>query len=70
MAWRRYRSGWRTDTYKGAQRFSAYATPDGKRGAIMRIPSQRTTIVILTNDAQFDARGTADRLLDEMTKGR
>jgi cyanophycinase len=55
--------GWTVDTYKGVNRLAAYATPDGKRAAFVRIPERHATIVILTNDASADARGMADRIL-------
>ena len=52
-----YSKGWATDTYKGATRYAAYATPDGKRGAVVRVPDRRTTVIILTNDPNADAKG-------------
>jgi len=58
--------GWIADSYKGSARLAAYATPDGKRAAFVRIPARRATIVILTNDASADARRMAERLLDRM----
>jgi hypothetical protein len=58
--------GWITDTYKGVQRLAAYATADGKRAAFVRIPDRHATIVILTNDANADARGMAERILDQV----
>jgi hypothetical protein len=58
-----YARGWTADTYKGVKRLAAYATPDGKRAAFVRIPERHATIVILTNDASADARGMADRIL-------
>jgi hypothetical protein len=61
-----YSKGWTADTYKGVSRLAAYATPDGKRAAFVRVPERRTTIIILTNDASADARGMADRILDQL----
>jgi hypothetical protein len=61
-------NGWTTDTYRGVTRLAAYATPDGKRAAFVRIPAQRATIIILTNDASADARGMADKILDQLIR--
>ena len=61
-----YAKGWTADTYNGVSRLAAYATPDGKRAAFVRIPDQRATIIILTNDASADARGMAERILDRI----
>jgi cyanophycinase len=61
-----YTKGWTVDTYKGVQRMAAYATPDGKRGAFVRVPDRRMTIIILTNDTGADARGMANRILDQL----
>lgn len=61
-----YGKGWTTDTYRGATRFAAYATPDGKRAALVRIPERHATVIILTNDPAADARGMANQLLDQL----
>ena len=61
-----YTKGWMADTYKGVTRLAAYATADGKRAAFVRVPDRRATIVILTNDAKADARGMAERILDQI----
>jgi hypothetical protein len=61
-----FAKGWTSDTYKGETRLAAYATADGKRAAFVRVPSRHITIVILTNDATADARGMADKILDEL----
>jgi hypothetical protein len=58
-----YAKGWTADRYRGVTRYAAYATEDGKRAAFVRVPDRRATIVILTNDANSDARGMAERLL-------
>jgi hypothetical protein len=55
-------TGWQADTVAGARRLSAFATADGRRGAFVRIPERRTTIVILTNDATAGARAMADAI--------
>jgi hypothetical protein len=70
MTWRNadYSRGWTTDTYRGVTRMAAYATPDGKRAAFVRIPDRRATIIILTNDASADARGMAERILEQMVR--
>ena len=61
-----YAKGWMVDSFKGATRHAAYATADGKRAAFVRVPDKRVTIVILTNDATADARGMAERLLEQL----
>ena len=58
--------GWTTDTYAGVVRLAAYATADGKRGAFVRVPSRKATIIILTNDDSADARGMADKILERL----
>ena len=61
-----YARGWTTDTYKGVSRQAAYATADGRRAAFVRIPERRATIIVLTNDANADARAMAERILDQV----
>lgn len=61
-----YTRAWTVDTYKGVTRVAAYATADGKRAAFVRVPERHATIVILTNDANADARGMAEKILDQM----
>ena len=61
-----YSKGWIADTFRGSARLSAYATPDGKRAAFVRIPEKRVTVVILTNDASANARQMADQLLERL----
>jgi hypothetical protein len=61
-----YAKGWRVDTFHGVQRFAAYGTKDGKRGAFVRIPSRHATVIILTNDPNADARGMAERITSEL----
>ena len=61
-----YSRGWTTDTYKGVARQAAYATAGGKRAAFVRVPERQVTIVILTNDESADARGMAQRILDQV----
>lgn len=61
-----YAGGWTTDAYKGVTRQAAYATPDGKRAAFVRVPDRRATIIILTNDANADARAMAQAILDQV----
>jgi cyanophycinase len=63
-----YPNGWTKDTYRGVSRLGYYATPDGKRAAFVRVPERRATIIILTNDASADARGMAERILDQLLR--
>jgi len=61
-----YSKGWTTTSSGGATRFTAYATPDGKRAAIVRVPDRHATVIILTNDEHADARGMANQLMDQL----
>jgi cyanophycinase len=61
-----YASGWATDSYRGVTRLASYATADGKRAAFVRIPDRHATIIILTNDANADARAMSERILDQL----
>jgi cyanophycinase len=61
--------GWEVDSWRGATRYRAFAGPGGKRGAFVRIPDRRTTIIILTNDDAADAREMADRIADMLFSG-
>jgi cyanophycinase len=61
---------WKVDTYKGVTRHAAYATPDGKRAAFVRLPDRHATIVILTNDANADVKAMSEKLLDQLLAGR
>ena len=54
--------GWMVDTWAGAPRYRAFASAGGKRSAFVRIPSRRTTIIILTNDPAADVAGLADSI--------
>lgn len=61
-----YGSGWDTDSYRGASRYSAFVAAGGRRGAFVRVPGQRTTVIVLTNDDTFDAKSAADTILDRL----
>jgi len=65
-----YTKGWTVDTYRGVTRVAAYATPDGKRAAFVRVPERKATIIILTNDANADARGMSERILERVLSQR
>jgi len=65
-----YSRGWTADMYKGVSRLAAYATAEGKRAAFVRVPDRHATIVILTNDANADARGMAEKILDQLLAGQ
>jgi hypothetical protein len=58
--------GFTTETANGVRRQVAYATPQGRRAAWVRLPDQRAVIIILTNDDGFDARAAADRIADRL----
>ncbi len=57
--------GWSTQTRRGAAILSAFGTVDGKRHAFVRIPSQRVSVIILTNDDSFDAKAAADAITEK-----
>ncbi len=59
-------SGWQVDRVGGLTRLSAFATPDGRRGAFVRIPDRRATIVILSDRDAVDARGLAERIAERL----
>lgn len=60
--------GWIADTYKGVNRLSAWGTATGKMSAFVRIPDKKATIIVLTNDASFDAKDVADKISDRFIK--
>ncbi len=62
--------GWSADTYRGVSRYTAFATPDGKRAAFVRVPDKRATVIVLTNDDTADAKGIADRIIDRLLFSR
>ena len=61
-----YSKGWTVDTFNGVQRIAAYATKEGGRAALVRIPSHHATVIILANDPHADARGLAERILERL----
>ena len=65
-----YTKGWTIDRYQGVTRLAAYATAGGKRAAFVRVPDRKATIIILTNDANADARGMAQQILDRLLTQR
>jgi len=58
--------GWRFDSYRGLARQSAFAAPDGKRGAFVRIPGHRVSVIILTDSPTFDAKAAAERIVERL----
>lgn len=58
--------GWQSDTYKGLTRYAVYGAAGGKKSAFVRVPDQKTTIIILTNDDTADAKSMADKLTDQL----
>lgn len=61
-----YSRGWVTDTFNGVQRVAVYATRDGKRAALVRIPSRHATVIILANDPSADARALSEQILNKL----
>ena len=63
--------GWTVDSYKGVPRLVAYGAPGGKKDAFVRIPDRKnTTIIVLTNDDNGDAKAIADRITDKILAAR
>ncbi len=62
-------AGWQADSIAGARRLSAFATGDGRRGAFVRIPARRATIIILPTDPAADARTMADAIARRLLAG-
>jgi cyanophycinase len=63
-----YAKGWTSDSFKGMTRYAAFGAPDGKKSAFVRIPDKKATIIILTNDASFDAKGVVDKIADRLLR--
>jgi hypothetical protein len=61
---------WTSDSYKGTKRLAAYATADGKRAAFVLLPERQATVIILTNDANADARAMAEKIIDQILTPR
>ena len=57
-----YGYGWLTDTYRGAPRLYHTGSTIGFRNAIIRIPTLRATVIILTNRNEGEPEQTATRL--------
>lgn len=58
--------GWEVDQRAGVARYRTFATSGGRRSAMVRIPGQGTTIVVLTNDESADVRTMTDRIADQL----
>jgi cyanophycinase len=57
------------DSLRTELRESAFASPDGKRGAWVQFPNKRTVVLILTNSDSFDARGAAGKIAEQLLFG-
>ena len=62
--------GWRADTVGGRPRLASYATADGRRGAFVRFPDQRVSIIILTSSDDIDARGISEQIAERLFRAR
>lgn len=58
--------GWRLDAWRGLPRQSAFINPNGTQGAFVRIPGHRASIIIVTDQPTFDAKGAAERIADRL----
>lgn len=59
------RLGWQADTFEGMERLSAFAAPNGRRGAFVRIPEKDLTVIVLTNDDTANAKAIADTIVEK-----
>ena len=62
--------GWRADTVGGRLRLASYATTDGRRGAFVRFPDQRASIIILTSSDEIDARHISEQIAERLFGAR
>jgi cyanophycinase len=69
MAWDSGKA-WTNDKYNGVDRHAAYGADGGRRSAFVVILESSTTIIILTNDASADAKGMAEKILDQMSAAK
>jgi hypothetical protein len=53
---------WQRDTFRETTRLSLYATPDGKRGAFVRLPDRKIAVIILTDYDGLDAKAVAEAI--------
>ena len=60
--------GWESETSNGTARLGAFAVAGGKRSAFVRVPDKRTTVILLTNDDNADAKGMANRIVDRLVR--
>lgn len=58
--------GWEADTSSGVGRLAVYGADGGRRGAFVRAPDRRATVIVLTNDDSADAKGIANRIMDRL----
>lgn len=54
------------DVDHGTARYAVYGTVNGQQAAWVRYPEKRTVILILTGDAQADAKGFAQQLANRL----
>ena len=62
--------GWQADSYRETTRLSLFATPDGKRGAFVRLPERKVAVIILSDTEALDARGIAESITRRLVGGR
>lgn len=63
-----YSKGWTANTFDGVKTLAAYATPDGKQAAFVRVPSRKAVVIILTNDPNADARTMSENILSKLLR--
>lgn len=61
-----YGFGWFVDNYRALPRLYHTGTTAGFRNAIIRIPSMRVTVIVLTNRSEAKPQELAERLVDRL----
>ncbi len=59
-------AGWAPVTYRGMAGYAAYADSAGTRNALVRIPEQRISVIILSDRETLDARSIARVLIERL----
>ncbi|HET7186580.1 MAG TPA: Type 1 glutamine amidotransferase-like domain-containing protein [Gemmatimonadaceae bacterium] len=62
--------GWRADSFGGRRRLASFTTADGRRGAFVRFPDQRASIIILTSSDEIDARRISEQIAERLFGAR
>ncbi|HET7186784.1 MAG TPA: hypothetical protein VFI52_01455, partial [Gemmatimonadaceae bacterium] len=58
------------DSFGGRRRLASFTTADGRRGAFVRFPDQRASIIILASSDGIDARGISEQIAERLFGAR